>query len=132
MLTRSSQRISNLIRYTGLFNRKKGWLLSNVEYAYILSTGGCIHFLENSGHSWRSQGIFFNCFGRHYELVTPRILRTSRQYEGFQVEHHGSMVSRGFRECVHFRPMMNSMLEKTGETCVKCIARIPDMKHFNV
>ena len=39
-----------------LFNRKKGSFLSNVEYAYILSTGGCIHFLENSGHFWRSQG----------------------------------------------------------------------------
>ena len=30
--------------------------MSNVKYAYILSTGGCIHFLENSGHFWRSQG----------------------------------------------------------------------------
>ena len=29
------------------------------EYAYILSTGGCIYFLENSRN-------FFNCFGRHY------------------------------------------------------------------
>ena len=35
---------------------KKGSFLSNGEYAYILSTVGCIYFLENSGNFWRSQG----------------------------------------------------------------------------
>jgi len=52
-----------------LFNRKKGSFLSNGEYAHILSTGGCIYFLENFGNFWKtqkSQGIFFNCIGRHY------------------------------------------------------------------
>jgi len=39
-----------------LFNWKKGLFSSNGEYAYILSTGGCIYFLENSLNFWRSQG----------------------------------------------------------------------------
>ena len=39
-----------------LFNRKKGSFLLNGEYAHILSTGGCIYFLENFGNFWKTQG----------------------------------------------------------------------------
>jgi len=68
-----------------LFNRKKGSFLSNVEYAYILSTGGCIHFLENSGHFWRSQGIFFNCFGRHYVVENALKDQNTRKLNSFHM-----------------------------------------------
>ena len=49
---------------------KKGSFLSNGEYAFILLTLWMYLF---SGNFWISRGIFFNCFGRHYALVSKPI-----------------------------------------------------------
>ena len=59
-----------------LFNRKKGSFLSNGEYAHILSTGGCIYFLENFGNFWKTRGNF-------KELFSTGLVDTMRNLYGF-------------------------------------------------